>query len=76
MNFYTTQKCIACNGKGRVRVVDGAALRERRNKAGLTLAQVGKKLGFSKMYCSDLETGRRRVTEEIAKGYLKLKPCK
>lgn len=76
MSFYTTVKCPACKGKGRVRIVNADALREIRKKAGLTLDAVGKRLGFSKMYCSDLETGRRRITDEIAKGYLKLRPAK
>lgn len=72
MSYFTVIKCAACKGKGRVRVVNPAALRARRVKAGLTLAQVGKKIGFGKMYLSDIETGRRRVTQEIAAAYQKL----
>lgn len=72
MKLYTTGKCPNCNGKGKIRTVLPEAMRELRKKSGLTLAQVGKKIGFSKMYLSDIETGRRRATSEIVLAYQKL----
>jgi transcriptional regulator with XRE-family HTH domain len=72
MNLYTIEKCKACKGKGKVRIVNPAALRARRVKLGLSLAEVGRAIGFGKMYLSDIETGRRRPTEEIVRAYLKL----
>lgn len=72
MKLYTTGKCPNCHGKGKIRTVLPEAMRELRKKSGLTLAQVGKKIGFSKMYLSDIETGRRRATSEIVLAYQKL----
>jgi len=72
MKLYTTGKCPNCKGKGKVKIVIDGVLRELRMKAGLTLSQVGKKTGFSKMYLSDIETGRRRPTSEIVQAYQKL----
>lgn len=72
MKLYSTGKCPNCHGKGKIRNVIPESLRELRRKSGLTLAQVGKKIGFSKMYLSDIETGRRRATNEIVTAYQKL----
>jgi DNA-binding XRE family transcriptional regulator len=72
MKLFTDQKCPNCRGKGRIRVAIPEVLRDIRKKSGLTLEQVGKKIGFSKMYLSDIETGRRRATPEIVGAYQKL----
>lgn len=76
MKLYTSGKCPNCNGKGKIRTVLPESLRAIRNKKGLTLEQFGKRIGISKMYASDLETGRRRVTDRILKAYLALAKCK
>jgi len=72
MKLYTLGKCPHCKGKGKVKTVVPEALREIRAKAGLTLAQLGKKIGFSSMYLSDIETGRRNPTAQIVLLYKKL----
>jgi len=72
VKLYTIGKCPNCKGRGKVKIVVPEALRQMRAKAGLTLAQVGKKIGFSKMYLSDIETGRRNATDEIVALYKKL----
>lgn len=72
MKLYTIGKCPGCNGKGKIKIAIPQVLRHLRKKAGMSLEEVGKKIGFSKMYLSDIETGRRRATPEIVGAYQKL----
>jgi transcriptional regulator with XRE-family HTH domain len=61
MNHPPTEPCPQCNGTGRClddRAV-GAAMRQVRIAAGLSLRGVAKRLGVSAPYVSDLELGRR-----------------
>jgi hypothetical protein len=50
-------------------VVDGAWLRERRELAGVTLREMGRRLGFSAPYLSDVEWNRRNRLPAIVKAY-------
>lgn len=50
-------------------VVDGAWLRERRELAGLTLREMGRRLGYSAPYLSDVEWNRRNRLPAIVKAY-------
>lgn len=50
-------------------VVDGAWLRERRKLAGLTLKEMGRRLGVSVPYLSDVEWNRRNRLPAIVKAY-------
>lgn len=58
-----------------VEIVDpeatGAAMRKRREDAGVSLREMGRRLGVSAAYLSDLELGRRAWTEERAQNYAK-----
>lgn len=54
--------CPRCNGTGTIpddRAM-GAAMRQRREAAGLSLYDLAKKLGLSASYLCDLELGRRQ----------------
>jgi len=64
--------CQWCEGRGIVKVIDHEALRELRENSGITLRKFATKVGVSAAYISDIELGRRRCTEQIAKAYEKL----
>ena len=53
--------CRRCNGTGLEpdNVAIGAAMRERRKQAGVSLRALGARLGLSASYLCDLELGRR-----------------
>ncbi|MBJ6372254.1 adenosylcobalamin-dependent ribonucleoside-diphosphate reductase [Sedimentitalea arenosa] len=44
----------------------GQRMREARNQAGLTLADLGERAGFSKTYVSEIETGKKEITLRVA----------
>lgn len=50
----------------------GKALRELRNKAGLTMLEVASKQGKTKSWLSEIENGRKNVYFEDAKWLCKL----
>lgn len=50
-------------------IVDGAWLRERRELAGVTLREMGRRLGFSAPYLSDVEWNRRNRLPHIVRAY-------
>jgi predicted transcriptional regulator len=64
--------CKACGGKGAIESVDPTALRTRREDAGVSMGEMARRLGFSVPYISDVELGRRNVTERVAAEYEKL----
>lgn len=45
-------------------------MRDRRIKAGISLRQTAKKMGVSAPYLSDLELGRRQITEKAEAAFL------
>lgn len=47
----------------------GARLRESRERAGLTLAQVGKLAGYSKAQMCNIEAGRKRIFPHVPLAY-------
>ena len=49
-------------------------LRVVRKNAGLGLRELGRKIGKSAPYISDVELGRRNCTEKMLKAYEQLKP--
>ena len=51
------EHCDHCNAE----VLDGANLRERRQKVGITLRGMARKVGVSPTYLSDIERNLRRV---------------
>jgi len=56
--------CPACGGHGTVRVVDGAAVRRRRENHGKSLRSVAAHMGHSSTYLSDVERGLRQPDPE------------
>lgn len=71
---YKHTRCRMCLGRGAKRVVDGLVLRSIREKAGVSLRDMADHLAVSLPYMSDLELGRRKFTDEIARKYLMM--CK
>lgn len=61
--------CKRCGGRGKVRTVHPASLRERRKAAGLGLREFAKKIGVTPAYLSDVELGRRGVTARMVEAY-------
>jgi transcriptional regulator with XRE-family HTH domain len=47
--------------------ITGAALREKRMKAGMTQAQLAQASGYTAVYISALETGRTGIGEKAAR---------
>lgn len=60
----------ACSKCGTPRsVLNGQWLRARRELAGVTLREMGRRLGFSAVYLSDIERNRRRCTPKVREAY-------
>ena len=51
------EHCDHCNAE----TLDGANLRKRRLAAGITLREMGRQVGVSAVYLSDIERNQRRV---------------
>ena len=68
--------CPTCGGNGAIRMVNPAWLRERREAAGLSLRDVGAAMGWSAVYISDIERGRRAVPAKLHDYYLTLQARK
>ena len=71
MTKRDTLPCPRCNGTGRLpddRVM-GAAMRKRRERAGLSLRELARRLKLSAPYLSDLEVGRRHWNAKNIKRY-------
>jgi DNA-binding transcriptional regulator YiaG len=64
--LYEHPVCPSCGGLGSIKRVSGAYIREVREAANWSLRQMAKKLGISPAYLSDMELGRRGMSEEIA----------
>src|SRR3990167_7227858 len=69
---YIKSSCIKCNSV--VDKVNPSWLRERRLMAKLGLRELGRKIGKSAPYLSDVELGRRNCTKEISEAYERLLP--
>lgn len=68
-----THVCPTCGGKGSL--PDPAALRVKRIKLRLSLSEVARKMGISTSYLCDLELGRRKWDQPLAKKFtLALRP--
>lgn len=65
--------CSHCNGTGTEvdHVSLGLEMAQLRQGAKFTLAQLGRKMGFSISYLSDLEHGRKRWSDEMIENYRK-----
>lgn len=67
-DFNVRRKCRHCKGSGKSTDIDhqaaGLCVQDARQRAGLTLREVARRLGWSVGYLSDLEHGRRNWNEE------------
>lgn len=63
MNKTRIRICSAC--KTAVPVVDGYYLKELRKKAGISLREVARQLGFSPAYICDIENNRRNPPQVL-----------
>lgn len=63
--------CRACGGSGREQddKAIGKAMQAAREKAGLTLREVGERIGYSTGYISDLEHGRKHWSDDLMVNY-------
>lgn len=68
----TNVVCPRCRGRGGYDVTTPAELRKARKAAGLTLLQTAERVGASVAYLSQMERGRRAVTERITAAYRRL----
>lgn len=66
------RKCPYCEGRGGGWTAKPAALRRARRASGLSLREMGKRIGLSAMYLCDVERGRRNATERIVQAYERL----
>ncbi len=73
METPSTVKCRHCKGTGRTlnQVLFGARMKKLRIKAGLTGADVSRRLGLSKAHVFNLEKGYRFWRPELIKRYTK-----
>lgn len=60
--------CPSCHGRGVI--VFGESARSIRKRANLTLRDVAERMGFSIVYVSDLERGRRRFNGDTTRRFL------
>lgn len=69
-----SQPCRHCGGSGQVRseIELGIRMRQRREKAGLTLTAMANQLDLSAAYLCDLELGRRHWSPKLIEAYDKL----
>lgn len=74
MRTTTTEPCEYCSGTGKRTVVSHGWLKSVRRKAGLSLRQMGERIGVSAPYLCDVEHGHRpiRLEGKVAQAYLKL----
>lgn len=64
--------CPHCHGKGKINWIDPASLRRARRQAGESLRSLAGRAGLSAAYLSDVENGRRNLTERVHDLYLSL----
>ncbi len=64
-------KCKRCGGSGLEpdHKAVGRQMRDKRERANISLSEMARRLGFSKAYVSDLELGRRGWHTAVKKAY-------
>jgi transcriptional regulator with XRE-family HTH domain len=63
---HDTSTCPTCAGVGTLTRVSGTGIRAIREASGWSLRQVAKELRISPAYLSDMELGKRGMSEETA----------
>ena len=64
---FKSESCSKCGSLHSV--INGAWLRERRKRAGLTLRDFAKRVGVSAPYISDIEKNRRNCLPAMLDAY-------
>ena len=72
-NMMRTTPCVHCDGFGKVERINPAWLRFMRERAGITLRAMAKRMGYSPCFVSDVERGRRAVPDAWRAEYAKLR---
>lgn len=67
--MFVTHTCQKCSGAGRVSAINGACARWLREKSGVGLREMARRLGVSAAYVSDAERGRRTFPAEWVTSY-------
>lgn len=62
------ETCWRCHGRGFIEYI-GDDLRRKRQKAGLSLREVARRIKLTPAYISDVELNRRGATERIMRFY-------
>lgn len=67
----TAAQCPTCGGSGTVEddAAVGQRLRKARKMARLTMKEVGRRMGFTESYLSDLECGKRWFSPILQRRY-------
>lgn len=66
VRYLDHPRCPTCNGEGQIRRVDGTAIRRRRQESDISLRAMALKLEISPAYLSDMELGKRQMSEKTA----------
>jgi predicted transcriptional regulator len=61
--------CEHCDGTGLVTVIHFRWLRWKRERAGISLREMARRLGFSAAYVSDFERGNRQPPVKVIDDY-------
>jgi len=67
---YTEIACSHCQGAGSTRRVWGLGMREIRERSGIGLTEMAHRLGISHAFLSDMELGKRKMSEQWAERIL------
>lgn len=72
MKYTQTVQCQLCRGKGTRTIADVKTMRKRREKKGVSVRGMAKRIKISAPFLSDIETGRRSCPDYVLKAYQKL----
>lgn len=67
-----SRPCDHCDGSGSITRIDGAKVREIRERAGYGLRQMAREVGVGASYLSDMELGKREMSEDVARRILEV----
>lgn len=68
----TAKQCEHCHGRGIVRIYEPETLKKTRQKTGISMRAMARKLRISPPYLSDIENGNRTIPENVIRAYRKL----
>lgn len=62
---YISKTCVQCDGRGIILQLNPLYIRSKRIKAGISMRQMARDLGFSAPFLSDVEHGKRNPNYKI-----------